>query len=65
VYIDLAKSIENEALLLFANSKAVLRLDRLRIIDYYLIEASAKRRGTMKGATIIIFYFTFIILFSF
>jgi two-component system, OmpR family, sensor histidine kinase VicK len=51
VYIDLAKSIENEALLLFANSKAVLRSDKLGIIDY-LIEASAKRRGTMKGATI-------------
>jgi two-component system, OmpR family, sensor histidine kinase VicK len=52
VYIDLAKSIENEALLLFANSKAVLRSDRLGIIDY-LIEASAKRRGTMKGAATI------------
>jgi two-component system, OmpR family, sensor histidine kinase VicK len=51
VYIDLAKSIKNEALLLFANSKAVLRSDKLGIIDY-LIEASAKRRGTMKGATI-------------
>jgi two-component system, OmpR family, sensor histidine kinase VicK len=52
VYIDLAKSIEKEALLLFANSKAVLRSDRLGIIDY-LIEASAKRRGTMKGAATI------------
>jgi two-component system, OmpR family, sensor histidine kinase VicK len=51
VYIDLAKSIENEALLLCANSKAVIRSDRVGIIDY-LIEASAKRRGTMKGAKI-------------
>ncbi|HZC50399.1 MAG TPA: hypothetical protein VE244_15220, partial [Nitrososphaeraceae archaeon] len=51
VYIDLAKSIEKEALLLFANSKAVLRSDKLGIIDY-LIEASAKRREAMKGATI-------------
>ncbi|HKG40533.1 MAG TPA: hypothetical protein VKA98_00165 [Nitrososphaeraceae archaeon] len=51
VYINLAKSIEKEALLLFANSQAVLRSDKLGIIDY-LIEASAKRRGTMKGATI-------------
>jgi two-component system, OmpR family, sensor histidine kinase VicK len=51
VYIDLAKSIENEALLLFANSKAVLRSDKLGIIDY-LIEASAKRREALKGATI-------------
>src|SRR5919106_3261787 len=50
VYIDLVKSIEKEALLLFANSKAVLRSDRLGIIDY-LIEASAKREA-MKGATI-------------
>jgi two-component system, OmpR family, sensor histidine kinase VicK len=50
VYIDLAKSIEKEALLLCANSKAVLRSDKLGIIDY-LIEASAKR-GAMKGATI-------------
>ncbi|HET6800004.1 MAG TPA: HAMP domain-containing sensor histidine kinase, partial [Nitrososphaeraceae archaeon] len=51
VYIDLAKSIEKEALLLFANSQAIVRSDRLGIIDY-LIEASAKRRGVMKGATI-------------
>ncbi|HZC47786.1 MAG TPA: hypothetical protein VE244_01875, partial [Nitrososphaeraceae archaeon] len=51
VYIDLAKSIAKEALLLFANSKAVLRSDKLGIIDY-LIEASAKRREAMKGATI-------------
>jgi two-component system, OmpR family, sensor histidine kinase VicK len=51
VYIDLAKSIEKEALLLFANSKAVLRSDKLGIIDY-LIEASLKRGGAMKGATI-------------
>jgi two-component system, OmpR family, sensor histidine kinase VicK len=49
IYIDLAKSIEKEALLLFANSQAVLRSDRLGVIDY-LIEASAKRRGAMKGA---------------
>jgi signal transduction histidine kinase len=51
VYIDLAKSIDKEALLLFANSKAVLRSDKLGIIDY-LIEASAKRREALKGATI-------------
>src|SRR5919106_5133510 len=52
VYIDLAKSIEKEALLLFANSKAVLRSDKLGIIDY-LIEASAKRREAMKGGATI------------
>jgi two-component system, OmpR family, sensor histidine kinase VicK len=50
IFIDLAKSIEKQALLLFANSKAVLRSDKLGIIDY-LIEASAKT-GAMKGATI-------------
>ena len=52
VYIDLAKSIEKEALLLFANSKAVLRSDKLGIIDY-LIEASLKRGGAMKGGATI------------
>jgi two-component system, OmpR family, sensor histidine kinase VicK len=51
VFIDLARSIENEALLLFANSQALIRSDKLGIINY-LIEASAKRRGAMKGATI-------------
>ena len=51
VFIDLAKSIEKEALLLFANSQAIVRSDKLGIINY-LIEASAKRRGAMKGATI-------------
>jgi two-component system, OmpR family, sensor histidine kinase VicK len=51
MYIHLAKSIEKQALLLFANSQALLRSDKLGIIDY-LIEASVKRRGAMKGATI-------------
>jgi two-component system sensor histidine kinase VicK len=51
VFIDLAKSIEKEALLLFANSQALIRSYKLGIIDY-LIEASAKRRGAMKSATI-------------
>jgi two-component system sensor histidine kinase VicK len=51
VFIDLAKSIEKEALLLFANSQPLIRSDKLGIINY-LIEASAKRRGAMKGATI-------------
>ena len=50
VFIDLAKSIENEALLLFANSQALIRSDKLGIINY-LIEASSKT-GAMKGATI-------------
>jgi two-component system, OmpR family, sensor histidine kinase VicK len=41
IYIDLAKSVEREALLLFANSKAIVRADRLGILDY-LIHASNK-----------------------
>ena len=40
-YIDLARSIEREALLLFANSKAMLRAQRLGVLDY-LIEASSR-----------------------
>ncbi|MDQ3868463.1 MAG: hypothetical protein M3250_02765, partial [Thermoproteota archaeon] len=51
IFVDLAKSIEKEALLLFANSQALIRSDKLGIINY-LIEASAKRRGAMKGATV-------------
>jgi signal transduction histidine kinase len=50
IFIDLAKSIEKEALLLFANSQALIRSDKLGIINY-LIESSAKT-GAMKGATI-------------
>ena len=50
IFIDLAKSIEKEALLLFANSQALIRSDKVGIINY-LIESSAKT-GAMKGATI-------------
>jgi signal transduction histidine kinase len=41
IYIDLARSIDNEALLLFANSKAMVRADRLGVLDY-LVKASKK-----------------------
>jgi two-component system sensor histidine kinase VicK len=41
IYIDLARSADNEALLLFANSKAMVRADRLGVVDY-LIKASKK-----------------------
>ena len=41
IYIDLAKSVNNEALLLFANSKAMVRADRLGVVDH-LIKASKK-----------------------
>lgn len=33
IYIDLAKSVKNEALVLFANSKAIIRADRLGVVD--------------------------------
>jgi two-component system sensor histidine kinase VicK len=42
VYIDLARSVKNEALLLFANSKAMIRADKIGIIDS-LLEASTKK----------------------
>ena len=41
IYIDLARSIDNEALLLFANSKAMVRADRLGVVDY-LVKTSKK-----------------------
>ena len=41
IYVDLARSIDNEGLLLFANSMAMVRADRLGIVDY-LIRASNK-----------------------
>src|ERR671922_900844 len=49
-YIDLARSVDREALLLCANSKAMVRAYRLGVIDS-LIEASTK-----KGAIIRIVY---------
>jgi signal transduction histidine kinase len=49
IYISLAKSVETEALILFANSKAIVRADRLGILDY-LITAS-KRGAVIKIIT--------------
>lgn len=46
-YIELARSIEREALLLFANSKAMLRAHKLGVLDY-LIEASSKKGGIVR-----------------
>jgi two-component system, OmpR family, sensor histidine kinase VicK len=43
-YIDLAKGVDKEALLLFANVKAIIRADRLGVLDY-LIDAS--KRGAL------------------
>ena len=39
IYIHLARSIDNEGLLLFANSMALVRADKLGVVDY-LIRAS-------------------------
>jgi signal transduction histidine kinase len=47
IYIDLAKSVENEALLLFANSKAIIRADRLGVLDC-LINASKNKGALVK-----------------
>ena len=38
IYIDLARSVDNEALLLFANSKAMVRAERLGVVDYQSIQ---------------------------
>ena len=45
IYIDLARSVDNEALLLFANSKAMVRAERLGVVDYLI-------RASKKGASI-------------
>jgi len=46
-YIDLAKSVEKEALVLFANSKAIIRADRLGVLDS-LINASKNKGAVVK-----------------
>jgi two-component system, OmpR family, sensor histidine kinase VicK len=33
IYIDLARSVKKEALVRFANSKAIIRADRLGVLD--------------------------------
>jgi signal transduction histidine kinase len=47
IYIDLARSVNNEALLLFANGKAMRRADKLGILDC-LIDASQKKGALVK-----------------
>ena len=39
IYLNLAKSLQKEGLLLFADSKSIIRAEKLRLLDY-LIEAS-------------------------
>src|SRR5918911_4343877 len=47
IYIDLARSVEKEALVLFANSKAIIRADRLKVLDS-LINASNNKGALVK-----------------
>ncbi|HEY6885357.1 MAG TPA: hypothetical protein VI278_15085, partial [Nitrososphaeraceae archaeon] len=47
IYVELAKSVGKEALFLLADSKAMLRADKLGVIDY-LIEASSQRGAVVK-----------------
>jgi len=46
-YIELVRSVDREALLLFANSKAMMRAYRLGVLDY-LIEASSKKGALIR-----------------
>ena len=47
VYVDLARSVEKEALLLFANSKAIIRADGLGVLKY-LVDASKNKGALVK-----------------
>jgi two-component system, OmpR family, sensor histidine kinase VicK len=46
-YIDLARSVDREALLLLANSKSMVRAYRLGVLDY-LIEASSNKGALVR-----------------
>src|SRR5919199_132471 len=47
IYINLARSVEKEALVLFANSKAIIRADRLGVLDS-LINASNDKGALVR-----------------
>ena len=47
IYTDLARSVEKEALLLFANSKALIRAEKLGVLDC-LINASNNKGALVK-----------------
>jgi signal transduction histidine kinase len=47
VFMDLAKSVRKEALLILPNDKAMVRVDRLGVIDY-LIKASQENNAIIK-----------------
>jgi two-component system sensor histidine kinase VicK len=47
IYINLARSVKKEALVLFANSKAIMRADRLGVLDY-LVNASNDKGALVR-----------------
>jgi hypothetical protein len=47
ILVDLAKSVENEALFILPNDEAMIRVDRLGIIDY-LIKSSQENNANIK-----------------
>jgi two-component system, OmpR family, sensor histidine kinase VicK len=47
LYLELANSIQKEALFLLADSKAMLRAERLGVVEY-LIKASSERGATIR-----------------
>jgi two-component system, OmpR family, sensor histidine kinase VicK len=47
IYIELARSVEKEALILFANSKSIIRADKLGVLDC-LINASRSKGALIK-----------------
>jgi two-component system, OmpR family, sensor histidine kinase VicK len=47
IYLNLAKSLQKEGLLLFADSKAIIRAERLGVLEY-LVKASSQRGVIIK-----------------
>ena len=47
IYLNLAKSLQKEGLLIFADSRALVRAERLGVLDY-LIKASSQRHAAIK-----------------
>jgi two-component system, OmpR family, sensor histidine kinase VicK len=47
IYLNLAKSLQKEGLLLFADGRALVRAEKLGIL-YYLIKASSQRHAAIK-----------------
>jgi two-component system, OmpR family, sensor histidine kinase VicK len=47
IYLNLIKSLQKEGLLLFADSRALVRAQKLGVLDY-LIKASLQRHATIK-----------------